>query len=121
MIDGVVSVGPLECMPNKICEAQFFHVAEKEGLPSLTLSLNGDPVDPEVVDNFAFEVHQRFRAGRRPAPRPRRRKTPAWIERPMAALSGVKAEERRTRLPEGPDVSFLAQQNPPPRPWQRPR
>ena len=63
-IDAVVSVGPLECMPNKIAEAQFHHVAEQEGLLSLTLSLNGDPIDPEVLDGFAFEVHQRFR-GRR--------------------------------------------------------
>jgi len=60
-IDGVVSAGPLECMPNKISEAQFFHVAEKEGLLSITLALNGDPVDPELIDNFAFEVHARFR------------------------------------------------------------
>lgn len=60
-IDGVVSVGPLECMPNKIAEAQFFHVSEKEGLPSLTLALNGDPIDPEVIDNFAFEIHSKFR------------------------------------------------------------
>jgi len=57
-IDGVVSVGPLECMPNKIAEAQFYHVAESEGLKSLTLALNGDPVDPEVLDNFSFEVWQ---------------------------------------------------------------
>ncbi|MEI8257854.1 MAG: acyl-CoA dehydratase activase-related protein, partial [Deltaproteobacteria bacterium] len=35
LIDGVVSVGPHECMPNKIAEAQFFHVAEREGLASL--------------------------------------------------------------------------------------
>jgi predicted CoA-substrate-specific enzyme activase len=60
-INGVVSVGPLECMPNKLSESQFFHVAEQEGLPSVTLSLNGDPVDPEVLDNFAFEVHEQFR------------------------------------------------------------
>ena len=60
-IDGVVSVGPLECMPNKIDEAQFFHVAEEEGLPSLTLSLNGDPQDTEVLDNFAYEVHSQAR------------------------------------------------------------
>jgi predicted CoA-substrate-specific enzyme activase len=63
-IDATVSVGPLECMPNKIAEAQFCHVAEKEGLLSLSLSLNGDPIDPEVLDNFAFEVHQRFRKRR---------------------------------------------------------
>jgi len=60
-IDGVVSAGPHECMPNKIAESQFFHLAEREGLPSLTLSLNGEPSDPEVLDNFAFEVHARFR------------------------------------------------------------
>jgi predicted CoA-substrate-specific enzyme activase len=60
-IDGVVSVGPLECMPNKISEAQFFHAGEKEGLVSLTLALNGDPMDPETLDNFAFEVHSGFR------------------------------------------------------------
>jgi predicted nucleotide-binding protein (sugar kinase/HSP70/actin superfamily) len=72
-IDAVVSVGPLECMPNKIAEAQFHHVAEKEGLLSLTLSLNGDPIDPEVLDGFAFEVHQRFR---RRAPRPPA--APSW-------------------------------------------
>jgi activator of 2-hydroxyglutaryl-CoA dehydratase/predicted nucleotide-binding protein (sugar kinase/HSP70/actin superfamily) len=58
-IHGAVSVGPLECMPSKIAETQFFHVAEREGLPSLTLGLNGEPIDPEVLDNFAFEVHER--------------------------------------------------------------
>ncbi len=63
-IDAVVSVGPLECMPNKIAEAQFFHVAEKEGLLSLTLSLNGDPVDAEILDAFSYEVHERFRTRR---------------------------------------------------------
>jgi predicted CoA-substrate-specific enzyme activase len=72
-IDAVVSVGPLECMPNKIAEAQFHHVAEKEGLLSLTLSLNGDPIDPEVLDGFAYEVHQRYRS-RKKAPTP----APPW-------------------------------------------
>jgi len=47
-------------MPNKIAEAQFFHIAEREGLASLVVSLNGDPIDPEVLDNFAFEVHSRY-------------------------------------------------------------
>ena len=59
-IDGVVSVGPLECMPNKIAEAQLYHVSEKHGLPSLTLPLNGDPVDSEIIHNFAFEVRTLF-------------------------------------------------------------
>ena len=60
-IDGVVNVGPLECMPSKIAEAQFHHVAEREGLISLTLSFNGDPINTSALDNFAFEVHRRFR------------------------------------------------------------
>ena len=78
-IDAVVSVGPLECMPNKIAEAQFCHVAEVEGLLSLTLNLNGDPIDPETLDNFAFEVHQRFRRAREGgAPTPNPDATPAF-------------------------------------------
>jgi predicted CoA-substrate-specific enzyme activase len=63
LIDGVVSVGPHECMPNKISEAQFFHVAEKEGLASLVVPLTGDPIDPEILDNFVFEVRSRYEAG----------------------------------------------------------
>ncbi|MCX6878240.1 MAG: acyl-CoA dehydratase activase-related protein [Verrucomicrobia bacterium] len=66
LIDAVVNVGPLECLPSKVAEAQFFHIAQNEGLPSLTLALNGDPINAETLDNFAFEVHERFRkhAGR---------------------------------------------------------
>jgi predicted nucleotide-binding protein (sugar kinase/HSP70/actin superfamily) len=63
-IDAVVSVGPLECLPNKISEAQFYHAAEKNGLLNLTLSLNGEPADPETLNNFAFEVHARFQKRR---------------------------------------------------------
>jgi predicted nucleotide-binding protein (sugar kinase/HSP70/actin superfamily) len=59
-IHGVVSAGPHECMPNKIAESQFVHMTEREGLPSLTLMLNGDPLDNEVLDNFAFEVNSRY-------------------------------------------------------------
>jgi predicted CoA-substrate-specific enzyme activase len=65
-IDGVVSVGPLECMPNKIAEAQLFHAAEREGLLALTLPMNGDPVDPGVIDHFAYEVCARFGRRKRP-------------------------------------------------------
>ncbi|MCC6738317.1 MAG: CoA activase, partial [Planctomycetia bacterium] len=61
LIDGAVSAGPHECMPNKVAEAQFFHVAEQEGLPNLTLALNGDPVDSEILDRFAWEVTSRWR------------------------------------------------------------
>jgi predicted CoA-substrate-specific enzyme activase len=60
-IDGLICVGPLECMPNKLVEAQLVHVGQREGLASLTLSLNGDPIDPEVLDEFAYEVKERFR------------------------------------------------------------
>ncbi|MDD5309532.1 MAG: acyl-CoA dehydratase activase-related protein [Deltaproteobacteria bacterium] len=82
-IDGAVSVGPLECMPNKIAESQFFHVAEREGLVTLTLSLNGDPVDPEVLDNFAYEVRARFDRRRKgesaSPPRPPGPRRPSWV------------------------------------------
>ena len=61
-IDAVVNVGPLECMPSKVAEAQFFHIAQQEGLPSLTLALNGDPIPAETLDTFAFETHERFRS-----------------------------------------------------------
>jgi predicted CoA-substrate-specific enzyme activase len=58
-IDAVVSVGPLECMPTKIAEAQYHHVAEREGLLSLTLNFNGDPINTAALDNFAYEVKSR--------------------------------------------------------------
>ncbi len=65
LIDGVVAVGPHECMPNKVAEAQFAHVGEETGLLTLTLALNGDPVDAEILDRFTFEVAERHRS--RPA------------------------------------------------------
>jgi len=73
LIDGAVSVGPLECMPTRISESQHFHVAEREGLPTLTIPYNGDPMDPEVLDNFLFEVRrgrERRSAGASAAPPP---------------------------------------------------
>jgi len=81
-IDGTVSVGPLECMPNKIAEAQFYHAAEKEGILSLTLSLNGDPKDPAVLDNFAYEVHARHKkaiSGRSASHPPTIPPRPSWV------------------------------------------
>ena len=59
-IDALVNVGPLECMPTKIADAQLHYIAEREELLSLTLPFNGDPVSAAVLDNFAFEVHARF-------------------------------------------------------------
>ncbi|HEX9048007.1 MAG TPA: CoA activase, partial [Verrucomicrobiae bacterium] len=59
-IDALINVGPLECMPSKIAEAQLQPIAEREGLLSLTLPLNGDPVNETALDNFAYEVRARF-------------------------------------------------------------
>ncbi len=87
-IDGVVSTGPFECMPNKIAESQFFHVAEQEGLISLTLGLNGEPTNPELLDNFAYEVHQQFerrRSGKSVPPPPIRPRPPRW--RPQSRVN----------------------------------
>jgi predicted CoA-substrate-specific enzyme activase len=90
-VDAVLSVGPLECMPNKLAESQLHHVAEREGLLSLTLSLNGDPVDPEVLDAFAFEVHARFRARKdRSSPPP----LESWVDRIGSALEPEAPPER---------------------------
>jgi predicted CoA-substrate-specific enzyme activase len=83
-VDGVLSVGPLECMPNKLAESQLVHVGEREELLSLTLSLNGDPVDPESLDGFALEVHARHRA-RRPA-RPERSPSAEGTLEPLPSL-----------------------------------
>jgi len=58
-IDGALSVGPLECMPNKAAEAQFFHITRDLGLPCLTLSLNGEPMDTEALDSFVYDVKKR--------------------------------------------------------------
>jgi predicted nucleotide-binding protein (sugar kinase/HSP70/actin superfamily) len=69
LIDGAIAVGPLECMPNKLAESQLQHAAEETGVLSLTLPVNGDPVDDAVIDSFAYEVHARFRQ-RGPARRP---------------------------------------------------
>ena len=67
-IDGVLSVGPLECMPSKIAETQFFHAAQTRGMPVLNLARTGEPTDPEVLDNFAYEVQARRRARRESVP-----------------------------------------------------
>jgi predicted nucleotide-binding protein (sugar kinase/HSP70/actin superfamily) len=59
LIEGVVSVGPLECMPNKVAQAQFFHVNQEIGLPSLTVSLNGEPMSEDQLDNFVYEIKRK--------------------------------------------------------------
>ena len=86
LIDAVINIGPLECMPSKIAEAQFFHVAEQEGLLSLTLALNGDPVDPEVIDNFVYEVKARHNPNKIPVGAERNR----WRERSKRILTELR-------------------------------
>ena len=61
-IDAMVNVGPLECMPCKIAEAQLLQAAKNEQLLSLSLPTNGDSISQEQVDSFAYEVHARFAA-----------------------------------------------------------
>jgi len=58
-IDGAIAAGPLECMPNKIAESHGMRAMAKEGLPFMAVSLNGEPVDPAVLDNFAFAAWAR--------------------------------------------------------------
>ncbi|HET6411887.1 MAG TPA: BadF/BadG/BcrA/BcrD ATPase family protein [Anaeromyxobacter sp.] len=83
-VDAVVSVGPLECMPSKLAESLFHHVAGREGLLVLSLSLNGDPLDPEVLDAFAHEVHARGRRMPTSAPGGSSRSARAGAVRPGA-------------------------------------
>lgn len=59
-IIGAITVGPHECMPNKIVESQFKNVNEDTGLVCIALAVNGEPVDPEILDRFAFEVHEKY-------------------------------------------------------------
>ena len=69
LIDGVVIVGPHECMPCKIGEAQYGLAAERLGIPYLSIPVSGDPLDTEVLDRFAYDIRRaaRRRAERVPA------------------------------------------------------
>jgi predicted nucleotide-binding protein (sugar kinase/HSP70/actin superfamily) len=60
-IDGLVNVGPLECMPSRIAQSQLQLISEREGLPSLTLPFNGEPLTETALDDFVFEVKAGFR------------------------------------------------------------
>ena len=63
LVQGVVVVGPHECMPCRIAEAQYGKVAEDMNLPYLVLALNGDPLDTEALDRFAYDIHEAHRRG----------------------------------------------------------
>jgi predicted nucleotide-binding protein (sugar kinase/HSP70/actin superfamily) len=82
-IDAAVLTGPLECMPSKLAEAQFTHVAEREGLLILALPMNGDLPDPEALDAFAFEVRRRHQRHRKT---PRRNPARGGLLRTASAL-----------------------------------
>lgn len=58
-IEGVVAVGPHECMPSKIAEAQYAKAARDCGIPYLCIPLNGDPIDTELLDRFAYDIRER--------------------------------------------------------------
>ncbi len=58
-IQGVVNVGPFECMPSKIADAQFHPIRERYQIPVLSVSLNGEPVDGQALDNFAYDIRKR--------------------------------------------------------------
>ncbi|HMA91834.1 MAG TPA: hypothetical protein VKP30_04065, partial [Polyangiaceae bacterium] len=60
-IVGVISVGPHECMPCKISEAQLTHVGRELGLPSLSLYVGGDALDLDALDRFAYDLRERAR------------------------------------------------------------
>jgi len=56
-IAGAVIVGPFECMPTRVGETQLSLFSRQEGLPVLVLSLNGDAMDLDLLENFAWEIH----------------------------------------------------------------
>jgi predicted nucleotide-binding protein (sugar kinase/HSP70/actin superfamily) len=62
-VDGVVLVGPHECMPCKIAENRLLHVGENSGLSHLALYVSGDGIDAEAVERFAFDLWERERLG----------------------------------------------------------
>jgi activator of 2-hydroxyglutaryl-CoA dehydratase/predicted nucleotide-binding protein (sugar kinase/HSP70/actin superfamily) len=55
-IAGAIIVGPLECMAARVTETQLSRITERLAMPSLSLVYNGEPLDPEQLDNFAWEV-----------------------------------------------------------------
>jgi predicted nucleotide-binding protein (sugar kinase/HSP70/actin superfamily) len=60
-IEGAVIVGPHECMSSKITEAQYARAAQDHGIAYLSIPLNGDPIDTELLDRFAYDIRERFR------------------------------------------------------------
>ncbi len=67
LVDGVVIVGPHECMPCKISEARYARIAEAMKLPHLVLAVSGEGVDLDALDRFAFELKEQLGPARQPA------------------------------------------------------
>jgi len=63
-IQGVVSVGPHECMPSKIAEAQYAKAARDCGIPYLCIPLTGDAIDTETLDRFAYDIREQHKSRR---------------------------------------------------------
>jgi predicted nucleotide-binding protein (sugar kinase/HSP70/actin superfamily) len=60
-IEGVVAVGPHECMPCKIAEAQYAKAARDCGIPYLCIPLNGDSIDTEILDRFSYDIREQHK------------------------------------------------------------
>jgi hypothetical protein len=60
-VQGVVIVGPHECMPCKISEARYARVAQDLGMPHVALSVSGDGIDHSALDRFAFDLRDQAR------------------------------------------------------------
>lgn len=57
-IDGAVIIGPFECMPSRIAEAQLNLISQKTGLPVLNLSFYGDPLDRDILESFVWDLRK---------------------------------------------------------------
>jgi len=55
-IQGVVVAGPFECMPTRIGETQLNLISQKMGLPVLTLSFYGDPLEKDILESFVWDL-----------------------------------------------------------------
>lgn len=55
-IAGVVAVGPFECMPTRIAETQLNLISQQTGLPVLTLSFYGEPLERDALESFIWDL-----------------------------------------------------------------
>ncbi len=55
-IDGVVTVGPFECMPSRIAETQLNLISQQTDLPVLNLSFYGEPLERDALESFIWDI-----------------------------------------------------------------